>query len=389
MASRLSLTLSLAILLGFPGLSPGIEMEHSLTVDSSKWVISSGRVATLPAGSMLALALALERGAEAVWLDLVLSKDDKLILLPDTRIDQLTDIQEIYPDRARPDGSYHSFDFTLVELRPVSLKPEASSESISLPLSKSHLPITALEDFFGYLDLVVDDLATRPALICTLKQGWRHQLEEKDLGAAVLKRLENYQLTNGAAKLIIASYDPEELQELATTAGSEPMGRIGFLQLIGANDGTEVQRLEFGVYQPYSFDLLFTRFGLKSLSSYADTIGLDLGAAVAQSGTLSQPRFLADAHTLGLRVVCLRVDSTAHHYLADDSSAPESMFEHLLFTIGFDGIVTDADRLARSWLKNRAPARDSEQSSIIERLIDRVEDTGSEPPAPAHSDETR
>ena len=59
MASRLSLTLSLAILLGFPGLSPGIEMEHSLTVDSSKWVISSGRVATLPAGSMLALALAL------------------------------------------------------------------------------------------------------------------------------------------------------------------------------------------------------------------------------------------------------------------------------------------------------------------------------------------
>ena len=104
---------------------------------------------------------------------------------------------------------------------------------------------------------------------------------------------------------------------------------------------------------------------------------------------LSQPRFLDDAHTLGLRVVCLRVESTAHHYLADDSSAPESMFEHLLFTIGFDGIVTDTDRLARSWLKNRAPARASEQSRIIERLIDRVEDDGSEPPAPVPSDETR
>ena len=387
MGSRLIMTLSLAFVLGVPGLNFGAEEDHSVTVEQSKWIISTGWVATLPAGSLLALALALERGAEAVWLDLVLSKDDKLILLSDTRIDQLTDIKEIYPDRARPDGSYHSFDFTLEELRRASLKQEASSTSISAPLSRSHLSITTLEDFLNYLDLIVDELTAPPTLICTLKQGWRHQLEDKDLGTAVLETLESYQLTSGATNLIIGSYDPEELQQLATTASSGLSGKIGFLQLIGANDGKEVQRLEFCTYQPYSYDLLFTRFGLKSVSSYADTIGLDPEAAFDQSGTLSQPRFLDDVHTLGMRVVCLRVDST-NHYLSADSSGPESMFEHLLFTIGFDGIVTGADRLARSWLENRAPTRDSEQNRIIERLIDQVEENGGLPPGPVQSDET-
>jgi hypothetical protein len=74
---------------------------------------------------------------------------------------------------------------------------------------------------------------------------------------------------------------------------------------------------------------------------------------------------------------------------APQGSGPEALFEHLLFTIGFDGLVTGQDRLARNWLDNRMASPRYEQNNIIERLIDRVEKSGSKPPYPMESDATR
>ena len=380
MGRRAILLLILATALIMPGPGLGAEPENSDSAAQPKWIISSGTSSSLPAGSLLGLALALERGASSVWIDLVLSKDNQPVLLSDTRIDQLTDVATVYPDRSRPDGGFYSFDFTLEELRQVSLLPAA--------LSRSHLPVTTLEDVLGYLDLVSADRAVPPTLICTLKQGWRHRQENKDLATAVLDALENYLATSGAASLIIGSYDPEELQQLAQQTGDRLIDSIGFMQLIGTNEGNEVQRLEFGVYQPYNYDLLFTRFGLKAVSGYANTIGLDPEAILDQSGQLSHPGFLEDAHILGLRVICTRIDS-----LSQWSPAPrpgsQALFEHLLFNLGFNGIVTSEDRAARGWLENFTQTGGTEQNSIIERLIDQLEKGDSESPDPAQSDTTR
>ncbi len=138
----------LLVVLSFPGLPIMAQTGTGVATDQAKWIISSGSTANLPSGSMLSLVLALERGAEAVWLDLVLSKDNQIVLLADTRIDQLTDVKEIYPDRSRPDGSYYSFDFTLEELRGLSHLPAAPVGGVSAAsLFRSHLPVTALDDF--------------------------------------------------------------------------------------------------------------------------------------------------------------------------------------------------------------------------------------------------
>ncbi|MGI9536561.1 MAG: glycerophosphodiester phosphodiesterase family protein [Desulfocapsaceae bacterium] len=376
------------VVLSCPGQSSLAESSNSAAANQSKWIINSGSSASLPAGSMLSLVLALERGAEAVWLDLVLSKDNQIVLLADTKIDQLTDVKEIYPDRNRPDGSYYSFDFTLEELRGLShlpAGPEGSAPAASL--FKSHLPITALDDFLGYLNLVVSDLTVKPTLIFTLKHGWRHQQEDKNLGATVLKALENYQSTSSTTSLVVASYDPEELQQLAQSSGPGHIEDIGFMQLIGSNSGEEVKRLEFGTYQPYSYDLLFTRFGLKSVSSYADSIGLDPQTILAESAALKRPQFLDDVRTLGLQIVCCRIDSIPPGP-ATGGATPEALFEYLLFTIGFDGIVTDKDRLARNWLENRPAAGNYEQYKIIERLIDQVDGNGNKTANQINSDAT-
>ena len=387
MGSRFIQILILLAVLSFQGQTIMAETESSGTADQSKWIINSGSSANLASGSMLSLVLALERGAETVWLDLVLSEDDQVVLLADTRIEQLTDVKEIYPDRSRPDGGYYSFDFTLEELRHLSLQTIAPERSISgTPLSWPHLPVAALDDVLSYLDLAFADLAAKPTLICTLKHGWRHQQEDKNLGETVLQALEDYQSTSAGASLVIASYDPEELQQLAQSSGRRSE-EIGFMQLIGDNNGEEVKRLEFGTFQPYSYDLLFTRFGLKSVSSYADSIGLDPQIVMDESAALNQPQFLDDARTLGLQLVCCRVDSIPPDF-ATGGSGPEALFDYLLFTLGFDGIVTGKDRLARTWLENRATAGSNIQNNIIERLIDRVEESNSEPRIPVKSDTT-
>ena len=389
MCCRSLQALILLLALSFPSHHLAAQTGSSGGADNqSKWIISSGSVPHLPAGSMLSLALALERGAEAIWLDLVLSKDDQIVLLSDTRIDQLTDVTEIYPERSRPDGNYYSFDFTLEELRGLSLQSTGESDSFNgAPLFKSHLSVTSLDDFLAYMELVSGDLSSPPTLICTLKHGWRHKQENKELGMVVVKALENYLAGSGAASLMIGSYDPEELQQIAQSVASDHSEDISFIQLIASDEGKEVQRLEFGTYQPYSYDLLFTRFGLKSVSTYAHSIGLDPEAVMDETGALSQPRFLDDARALGLQVVCNRVDSLPSE-LALTGSGPEAMFEYLLFTIGFDGIVTSNDLIARQWLGTRATAGGDRQNEIIERLIDRVEESGSEPPARLQSDTT-
>ena len=380
MGRRALLMLILATVLLCPGQVPGVGPENSDSAVQSKWIISSGSPPSLPSGSLLGLALALERGASTVWLDLVLTKDDQPVLLGDTRIEQLTDVGTVFPDRSRPDGGFYSFDFTLEELRHVSLLPAA--------LPSSHLPVTALEDVLGYVDLVSADLADPPTLICTLKQGWRHEQENKDLATTVLDTLENYRATSAGASLVIASYDPEELQRLAQSAGERRLDGIGLMQLIGGNGGTEVQLLEFGVYQPYSYDLLFTKFGLKAVSGYADTIGLDPEAILDSSGRLSQPGFLEDAHTLGLRVICTRIDAPRQWSPAVEPGLA-ALFGHLLFTIGFDGVVTSEDRAARKWLEESAQPDNSEQNRIIERLIEKIEQGGGASSDPLQSDTTR
>lgn len=388
MNRRLLLPLILIAVLTASAQIVGAEPQSNESDDQSKWIISSGITPPLPAGSLLGLALALERGGTSLWLDLVLTADDQVVLLSDTRIDNLTDVKTVFPERSRPDGSYYSFDFTLDELHQLSLTPTAVPGPMPLALSRPHLPITALDDFLSVVELVSADFATPPTLIFVLKHGWRHQQEDKDLGAVVLETLSRYQAATGTAALMIGSYDPEELQQLAQSTDPGATDAIGFMQLIGADDGREVQRLEFGTYQPYNYDLLFTRFGLKAVSGYADSIGLDPPAIFDDAGQLVHPRFLDDAHTLGLKVVCCRADSLSEQP-TDLEPGLEALFEHLLFTIGFDGIVTSEDHRARSWLDSFTQARGNEQNEIIERLIDQIGESDDEPSLPVQSDTTR
>ena len=71
----------------------------------------------LPEHTLPAKAMAYAQGADYLEQDLVMTKDDQLVVLHDHYLDRVTDVAERFPDRARKDGRYYAIDFTLAEIR--------------------------------------------------------------------------------------------------------------------------------------------------------------------------------------------------------------------------------------------------------------------------------
>lgn len=71
----------------------------------------------LPEHTLPAKALAYAQGADYLEQDLVMTKDNELVVLHDHYLDRVTDVADRYPDRARKDGRYYAIDFTLEEIK--------------------------------------------------------------------------------------------------------------------------------------------------------------------------------------------------------------------------------------------------------------------------------
>lgn len=71
----------------------------------------------LPEHTLPAKAMAYAQGADYLEQDLVMTKDDQLVVLHDHYLDRVTDVAERFPDRARKDGRFYAIDFTLDEIR--------------------------------------------------------------------------------------------------------------------------------------------------------------------------------------------------------------------------------------------------------------------------------
>lgn len=71
----------------------------------------------LPEHSLPAKAMAYAQGADYLEQDLVMTKDDRLVVLHDHYLDRVTDVATRFPQRARADGRYYAIDFTLAEIK--------------------------------------------------------------------------------------------------------------------------------------------------------------------------------------------------------------------------------------------------------------------------------
>ena len=98
--------------------APDDEETNEAVTSPSKIVIAHrGASGYLPEHTLPAYALAHGMGADFIEPDLVLTRDGHLICLHDIYLQETTNAEQLFPDRARDDGRWYAADFTLDEIR--------------------------------------------------------------------------------------------------------------------------------------------------------------------------------------------------------------------------------------------------------------------------------
>ena len=83
----------------------------------------------LPEHTLPGVALAHGMGAHYIEQDVVLTKDNIPVVLHDHFLDTVTNVAEIFQNRKRKDGRYYAIDFTLEELRRLSVNERIDRNS--------------------------------------------------------------------------------------------------------------------------------------------------------------------------------------------------------------------------------------------------------------------
>jgi glycerophosphoryl diester phosphodiesterase len=342
---------------------------------AEKLVIADGGETFFPENSLPDVLSIISGGSNYIQIELVMTADDQVVALSDITLNTITDVEHVFPERARDDGNFYAVDFTYNELQTLRLRSQPTgltdAPSDKYPLPHFHIPSFA--DILGLLRIRETPEKQPVTLVAEIKKSWFHQHEGKDTSLKTLEVLDTFGFTSAEDGIIIASYDPEELQRIRETLFTATGIQTKLLQLIGHNDGSETLRFERGRWLPYNYDWMSTKFGLKAVSAYADAVGLLPELFVDETGAAKQPHYLEDARLLGLQVFVYPIDHLLFELVGYGETA-EELVDHFLFSFDFDGLLTSRTNLFRTVIASRtkehSPAEDQPQS--IEQLIENM-----------------
>jgi len=295
--------------------------------------------------NLASVALAVGMGSDYIEQDLVMTRDDQVIVLHDPTLDRVTNVAEVFPGRNRKDGKFYALDFTLAEIRQLRVKEPYSnigngdgrfpdtgkSLQLGVPTFKEELELIR-----GLEKTMRRDIGIYPEI----KQPWLHRKEGKDISMAVLRLLREFGYTDKEDKIYLQCFDPDELKRIHTELLPALGMKLKLTQLIDDNNGNETKSLEWGEWVNYNYDWLLSKSGLRTLSTYIAGIGMNKSRLVDETGKLLLPELVNDAHNLGLVV-------HAYTFRREKESLPsyapgfEALLDYFYFKVGVDGVFTD------------------------------------------------
>ena len=316
-----------------------IMISTTATAISQDKVVIAHRGASgyLPEHTIAAKAMAYAMGADYIEQDVVMTKDDHLVVLHDHYLDRVTDVQEKFPNRKREDGRYYVIDFTLDEIRTLDISERYrindDGKKIPVfpdrfPLNKSRFKVHTFEEEIELVQGLNKSKGGDIGIYPEAKSPAFHLQEGKDLSKAILVALKNYGYRDKNSKVYYQTFEIEELKrvhdDLLPALGMD----IKLIQLMGEED--------------YYHDII-TAEGLKILSEYADGIGPSIGMIIpydAQSDTLKITNLVSDAHASGMKVhpytfrqERMEMPGYAKNY--------EDLLDIFFNRVGVDGVFSD------------------------------------------------
>ena len=290
----------------------------------------------LPEHTLAAKSMAYAMGATYIEQDVVMTKDDVLIVLHDITLDRTTDVSEKFPDRSRGDGRFYAIDFTLKEIRSLSATEgfriqggeKVQGYKNRFPMNTSSFGVPTLEEELELIQGLNRSTGKDVGIYPEIKQPEFHRDEGKDISSEVVRLLKRYGYTTKDHKVFLQTFSFEELKTIRNEILPEAGIDLNLIQLIGSET---------------SYPWMFERDGMEKLAGFADGIGPAKALIISRESTPSNLEItplVSRAHAAGLKV-------HPYTYRMDPGQVPSyaSDFQELLrqhyFEADVDGIFTD------------------------------------------------
>lgn len=300
---------------------------------NSKLVIANGGASGyLMPNNLPSLAMAISMQPDSIKIDLMLTKDNQLIVFSSSTLEKNTNVAERFLEKKREDGSYHVIDFNLDEIKQLSLKDPTNHFPADLSLQ---LSIPTFQEMLTLVRGLEKTLVRSIPIVVEPKQAWLYRKEGVDINQQVLTTLKEYNYTGSENDIILLSFDAQELKRMKKELMPQMQMNIQLIQLIDSNTGTESMVEEWGEWVSYNYDWMFSNSGLHSIGRYAAGIGLHKSMLADNSGALLLSDFITDTHQLGMTVYTFPVNKN------DQSTSPfvknfTEELEFYYFTVGVD-----------------------------------------------------
>jgi glycerophosphoryl diester phosphodiesterase len=335
-------------------------MASAVAQAQDKIVIAHrGASGYLPEHTLPAKAMAYAQGADYLEQDLVMTKDDQLVVLHDHYLDRVTDVAKRFPDRARKDGRYYAIDFTLAEIKSLKFTEGFDIENGKqvqtypgrFPMNKSDFRIHTFQEELEFIQGLNHSTGKNIGIYPEIKAPWFHHQEGKDIAAKVLDVLKQYGYTGPEDKVYLQCFDANELKRIKNTLEPQRGMNLKLVQLIAYTDWNETQQKQpDGKWVNYSYDWMFKPGAMKQIAQYADGIGPDYHMLVEEGSTKGNIRLTAmvkEAHANNMVVhpYTVRADD-----LPDYVSDVNQLFDLLYNRDNVDGLFSDFPDKARAFL---------------------------------------
>jgi len=321
-------------------------------VKKDKVVIAHrGASGYLPEHSIASKAMAYAMKVDYIEQDLVMTKDDHLVVLHDHYLDRVTNVADKFPTRIRKDGRFYAIDFTLAEIQTLEMTEGFSVNEGMIeanypdrfPIWHSKFKVHTFADEIELIQGLNKSTGKNVGLYPEIKSPAFHLKNGKDISKAVLLELKKYGYINKSNKVFVQSFDANELKRIKQELMPQLEMSLKLVQLIAMTSWNETVTYKGEEAIPYSYDWMLKPENMKKIAQYADGIGPWRPMLVTESenGSFAQSNGLTEAaQKAGLLV-------HPYTFRADKGKVPkyakdfQTLLRFFYFDIGVDGVFTD------------------------------------------------
>ena len=287
-----------------------------------------GACGYLPEHTLQAVELAHQLGADYIEQDVVLSSDGIPLVLHDVTLELTTDVATIYPNRHRNDGLFYAIDFTLEEIKLLSVHERTDRNGNRVfpgryAGTNMRFQVPTLAEEIALVDQLNQKTGNDTGVYIELKRPEFHEAEGTDIYSAVVGVLSDFDRLGTDPRTVIQCFDPITLMRFK----SDGIFRGPRVQLVLTENDPAMRG---------DFESMHTLSGLEQVATYAHGIGPDVASLQT---TQSEPsEMVRAAKKLGLFL---------HPYTlrADSESLPgvnfAALHKKLFIDLEVDGAFTD------------------------------------------------